>query len=190
MAVNGKCLIRVTADFECSWDSANQYLAIRRSTFGVSLDGANVPLYRYDFIADGNGKVPVAQLNVHAHRDEMVHAMVMAARQHRGKSRDVALERGKITHMADFHFPLGGHRFRPSLEDVLEGVVREFGADTKRGWEKAIARGRLAWREMQLKAAVRDNPAAAATMLEALGYRVDEPAGGGPRMRDERVLAW
>src|SRR5690606_38919905 len=136
------------------------------------------------------GKVPSAHLNVHAHRDEMVHAMVMAARQHRGRSREGALDRRQTTHMAAIHFPLGGHRFRPSLEDVLEGGVREFGADTRRGWEQAIARGRLAWREMQLKAAVRDNPAAAVTMLEALGYRVDTPGDGGPGRRDERVLAW
>lgn len=187
--VDGKCLLRVEVQYKCAWDSAHTYLAIRESEFKVMLDGCSEPLYRYDFISDGDGKVPGAHLNVHAHRDEMVHAMVMASK-HRGRSRNTAISKGRVTRLARYHFPVGGHRFRPSLEDVLEGVIREFGADTKSGWEMSLATARAVWRETQLKAAVRDFPAAAAAMLRDMGYLVEAPEGGDPTVRDNRRLAW
>lgn len=188
--VKSECLLRLLVEFDCMWDSAHSYLAIQRSTISVLLDGVTEPLYHYDFLADGDGKVPSAHLNVHGHRDEMVHAMVMAARRHRGKAREASLNKGKVTRLSTFHFPLGGHRFRPALEDVLEGIVREFAVDTKRGWETAVGAGRARWRSRQLMAAVRDDPASVVEMLEELGFAVNSPAGGVPARRDDRVLAW
>jgi hypothetical protein len=42
--------------------------------------------------------------------------------------------------MSDLHFPVGGSRFRPSLEDVLDMLVRELGVDHEPGWRDALAR--------------------------------------------------
>lgn len=119
ICVKSQCLLRLQVEFDVRWDSAERYLAIHRSTIAVLLNDVPEPLYRYDFIADADERIPAAHLNVHGHRDEMVHAMVMAARRLRGKSRDVSLDKGKVTRLSSFHFPLGGHRFRPALEDVL-----------------------------------------------------------------------
>lgn len=190
ICVESRCLLRLQVEFDVRWDSAERYLAIHRSTISVLLEGVTEPLYRYDFSANADGKIPAAHLNVHGHRDEMVHAMVMAARRLRGKSRDVSLDKGKVTRLSSFHFPLGGHRFRPALEDVLEGLVREFGADVRTDWQAVIHKGRSAWRERQLKAAVRDDPGAVAAMMKELGYTVAPPAGGVPPTRETRILAW
>ncbi|WBB78991.1 hypothetical protein O7606_22805 [Micromonospora sp. WMMD882] len=86
--------------------------------------------------------------------------------------------------MAKFHFPLGGHRFRPCVEDVLQAVIEEFNVDTVDGWRAAVETGREQWRRLQLLAAVRDAPAVAASALEALDYKVVQPASapaGNPK---------
>lgn len=189
LKVDSEPLLRVQASYRCSWDHVGEFLAVRRSTIAVLAENSEEPLFRYDFDADCDGKIPAAHLNVHGHRDELVFALMGAGRQHRGKSRAASIRRGRIPRLATFHFPVGGYRFRPSLEDVLEIVIREFGVDTQDGWEQAVNRGRAAWRDKQLRAAVRDDPHPAAQALRRLGYNVTPSPDGAPGRRDERVLA-
>jgi hypothetical protein len=61
-----------------------------------------------------------------------------------------------LPRLASLHLPVGGVRFRPSLEDVLEFAIRELGVEALSGWEDAIAEGQQRWRWVQLQAAVRD----------------------------------
>ncbi|CAM2813274.1 MULTISPECIES: hypothetical protein [Dermacoccus] len=79
--------------------------------------------------------------------------------------------------MDELHFPLGGARFRPALEDVLQMLVEEFGVDAVDGWRKHLAQGRERWRRIQTRAVVRDAPDEAVATLRALGYLVTEPEG-------------
>jgi hypothetical protein len=74
--------------------------------------------------------------------------------------------------MSDLHFPVGGSRFRPSLEDVLDMLVRELGVDHQPEWRDALAAGRERWRRVQTAAVVRDAPREAIAALAALGYDV------------------
>lgn len=83
----------------------------------------------------------------------------------RKKRLDPAEPRG--LHM--IHFPLGGARFRPCLEDVVELVVNEFGLDTQPDWQERVRDGRVQWRRVQLAAAVRDDPQTARRTLDGLG---------------------
>ncbi|RRD29414.1 hypothetical protein [Actinomyces bowdenii] len=83
----------------------------------------------------------------------------------RKKRLDPAEPRG--LHM--IHFPLGGARFRPCLEDVVELVVNEFGLDTQPDWQERVRDGRAQWRRVQLAAAVRDDPQTARRALDGLG---------------------
>jgi len=189
LTVDGDPLLRLQASYRCTWDHVGEFLAVRRSTIAVLAHGTEEPLFRYDFDAECDGKVPAAHLNVHGHRDELVFALMGAGKQHRGKARASSMLRGRIPRLASFHFPVGGHRFRPSLEDVLEVVVREFGVDHTDSWELAVQRGRAAWREKQLRAAVRDDPRSAVEVLHRLGYTVTPPPAGHPARRDARVLA-
>lgn len=179
LAVDGVVVLRLRASFDCSWDHTGRFLAVRRSTIAVAADGTDEPLFRYDFDADSDDKVPSAHLNVHGHRDELVFAMMAAGHRLRGRARTSSVRRGRVPRVSTLHFPLGGHRFRPSFEDVLEMLVREFGLDTRPGWRAAICAGRARWRAVQLQAAVRDDPGSAAEALAGLGYEV-RPAAGRP----------
>ncbi|HYQ77118.1 hypothetical protein [Cellulomonas sp.] len=178
LAVDGVVVLRLRASFDCGWDHTGRYLAVRRSTMAVTAEGTEEPLFRYDYDAGTDDKVPAAHLNVHGHRDELVFAMMAAGYRLRGQARTSAVRRGQVPRVSTLHFPLGGHRFRPSFEDVLEMLVREFGLDTRPGWRAAVCAGRTRWRAVQLRAAVRDDPAAAAEALGDLGYAVRPRAPG------------
>lgn len=80
--------------------------------------------------------------------------------------------------MESLHLPVGGDRFRPCLEDVIEFLVVECGFDRAAGWRSAVDKGRERWRRTQTRTAVRDAPSEAAAVLRALGYAVTEPAIG------------
>lgn len=89
------------------------------------------------------------------------------ARSKPARKKDLDPSEPRGLHM--LHFPLGGARFRPCLEDLLEFVIREFGIDTVPGWEDVISVGRISWRHIQLVAAVRDDPDTARIALSELG---------------------
>lgn len=90
--------------------------------------------------------------------------------------------------MSEIHFPVGGSRFRPSLEDVLEMLIDEFGVDSPSDFRENLRKGRIDWRQIQLKAAVRDDPASAVEALKALGYDIQLPPGDeGPSVNRERL---
>jgi hypothetical protein len=174
LTVEGEPLLRLSAKFRCTWDSAREYLAVRESALALTSVASDTPLFRYDYLADADENVPGAHLNIYAHRDEVVFAMMAAGNRLRGKSRSYAVRGGRVPTVSTLHFPLGGHRFRPCLEDVLEFVVREFGIDRKEAWLAAVRSGRVAWRARQLGAAVRDDPAVAVAQLREMGCVVDD----------------
>lgn len=186
--VDGVTVVRLTIRFSCTWDAGGEFLAVRRSSIAVLAESTAEPLFRYDYDAGSDGQVPAAHLNVHGHRDELVFAMMAAGHRLRGRARTSAVRRGRVPRVSTLHFPLGGHRFRPAFEDVLEMLVREFGLDTRDGWQDAIRAGRERWRGTQLRAAVRDDPPSAAAELGRLGYRVAAPATA-PAGRTDRLMA-
>ncbi|TKR22453.1 hypothetical protein FA014_16340 [Cellulomonas hominis] len=180
LAVDGLVVLRLRTSFECTWDHTGRFLAVRRSSIAVAAEGTDEPLFRYDFDATSDDNVPAAHLNVHGHRDELVFAMMAAGHRLRGRARTSAVRRGRVPRVSTLHFPLGGHRFRPSFEDVLEMLVREFGLDTRPGWRAAVCAGRTRWRAVQLRAAVRDDPEGAAEALADLGFDVRPPGRSRP----------
>jgi hypothetical protein len=189
LTADGRVVLRLFLTYRCAWDHTRQFLAVRRSTVSVTAEGVAEPLFRYDYDEASDGRVPAAHLNVHGHRDELVFAMLASGHRLRGKPRAATVRRGRVPPVSTLHFPLGGHRFRPALEDVLEMVVREFGLDTRDGWQEAIRAGRERWRGVQLRAAVRDDPAGAVAALGALGYAVTAPAVVPPRRTGRTVAA-
>lgn len=56
------------------------------------------------------------------------------------------------------HFPVGGRRYRPILEDVIEFLVTEQLADGREGWPDVIEAERREYRRIQLRAAIRRDP--------------------------------
>jgi len=180
LKVNGTPLLSLKIKFDCRLDDEKKFLAIDKSSikvFGGS-KAAGEPLFRYEYEREPIGNIPVAHIHVHAHRDAFTASMVRA-----GITTTRALRRARNTDvptLSELHFPVGGHRFRPILEDVLEMLIEEFGIDHAEGFRAALQDGRREWRMKQTKAAVRDDPDSAVAMLKDMGYTIQFESGGTP----------
>lgn len=127
------------------------------------------PLFRMDYRADMQS-APIAHWQFHAERGAITHLLSMA-QSHRPKSVEAP-------HMLSrLHFPVGGERFRPCIEDLIHFVINECGVDAVSGWEKTIEAGRERWRRIQLRTVVRDLQQEAADILAREGWSVRPPAG-------------
>ena len=74
----------------------------------------------------------------------------------------------------DLHLPVGGRRFRPSLEDLIEFCILEDLVTPRRDWQDELNASRDRFRIQQLKAAVRRNPDEAADVLRDDGWSVTQ----------------
>jgi hypothetical protein len=190
LAVGGEVLFRLQVAYKCSLERAGLYLAVDESEVKVFPKDSTTgePLFRYEYDRDAVEDMPAAHIQLHAHRDAFSYVLCNAGlATDRGKRRATL---GAIPRISDLHFPVGGHRFRPCLEDVLTMLVHEFGVDSDPDGRKALQDGRENWRRKQLRAAVRDAPAEAASVLRSMGYDVvlrpdeAEPAENTVRLRD------
>lgn len=158
----------------------------------VGAKAAGEPLFRYDFDRSKVDSLPKAHLQLHAHRDALAYVMAMSGKStSKGKHRVHQVEgggRSGFSKMSELHFPMGGDRFRPALEDVLDMLINELGVDCEQGWKLALRDGRRTWREVQARAVVRDSPELAARVLESLGYTVHPPADGHAVGNPARLL--
>jgi hypothetical protein len=189
LCVDSTPVLFLGVSFRCTWSADRVFLAIEQSRFELSTKDSTEPLLRYDFVREPTGRVPGAHINVHAHRDEMMFAMIVAGNRDRGALRQRAMDAGRMPRLANLHLPVGGHRFRPSLEDVVEFAIAEFGVDCLDTYRTALDRGRARYRRRQLMATVADDPESAAEELRRIGYVVDGTnASHGPR--SDRTLAW
>ena len=192
LQVEGTPLLTLTASYRCVWDHREQFLAVEDSQIKVypGAQAQGEPLFRYEYERSPVGDIPGAHLQVHAHRDALTYVMTRSGTgSRRGKALSQRVRQGG-DHPAlhQLHFPLGGSRLRPCLEDVLQMLVSELGVDTQDGWRETLEAGRERWRRRQIGAAVRDSPASAVEVLGQLGYTITppdpEPVERGHRMRD------
>lgn len=189
LTVSGSPLLTLKADFGCSWDTRGRFLTIERSSFSVVAGTkSGHPLFRYEYLRNAQ-QVPAAHLHVHAHRDAVTYLMARTGASSARGRRRAASGADTVPALQDLHFPLGGHRFRPALEDVLEMLMDEFGVDHGPDARGVLREARARWRIIQTRAAARDAPEAAAECLRDLGYQVAPPQGrghagrGGERLR-------
>lgn len=137
-------------------DDAGKYPMIRSSVMYLSPDAdGSRTLLHYDYERDKDD-YPEAHLQVCATSD----AWQDVTRRYGPKGRP--LER--------LHLPVGGRRYRPSIEDLIEFLITEQLAAGRRGWEKHVREGRSRFEERQLRAAVRRNPDAAMSILRQEGH--------------------
>ena len=126
------------------------------------------PLFRMDYRADMQS-APVAHWQFHAERGALTHLLSMA-QAHRPKSVE-------SPHMLSrLHFPIGGERFRPCIEDLIQFVIEECGVDAVPGWDRVVQAGRERWRRIQLRTVVRDLQQEAAAILVREGWTVTPPS--------------
>lgn len=146
-------------------DRTGRYLKTVRSDVVVHSVLDRRPLFRYEYRADMR-VTPIAHWQVHAERGALSHLL---ARAHEHDPRSVPNPHD----MSSLHIPVGGERFRPCLEDVLQFLITNCGIDSVPGWRSAVERGREQWRRRQLGSSVRDLPSEAARVLRELGWSVE-----------------
>ncbi|MDK6259662.1 hypothetical protein QP119_04390 [Corynebacterium frankenforstense] len=144
-------------------------LTISQSTIAVwpLAKRRGTQLFRYDYLRKPGREIPAAYLQVAAHRDQFTHLLGFPGRgTHRSRGRAKRDLSAKVPSVAEYHFPLGGPRFRPCLEDILESLRAEFGleVDTNK-WKTTPRKARDEWHRIQLTAAILDDPRVAAEIL-------------------------
>jgi hypothetical protein len=186
LTVGGKPLFRLGAKYYCELNQAKTYLAVEQSIFTVFHFARTEPILRYDFLRRPKSDIPSAHINMHSESEALVAAMEDAGRNKRTQRRRAA---GSAVKAAQLHLPLGGPRFRPALEDVLEMLVVELGIDCAIGWRQSLREGRSLWRDTQLRAAIADNAGAAVEALEEMGFVVSWPTAAEerPGLRQDKL---
>ena len=188
---SGQEILSLQAVFHCRIGERTGFMKINKSAFKVFpiVQGAAAPLVRYDFMEEVKSRIPAAHVQFHAPHPGLEEAMRNGGTAtNRGKGVQRAMGKGKFPDAADLHFPVGGRRFRPSLEDLLEMLIVEFGITGVPGWQTAIEESRATYRAMQLRAAVLDAPSEAVGALRNAGYEItwpgpgEEPVGDRSRM--------
>lgn len=145
-------------------DEWDRFLANSRSTYSLQIgtgDSAQT-LLTYDYVRDPPNEYPAAHLHVYGSTDEFDHL--------------ASLRAIRATKISDLHIPVGGRRFRPSLEDLIEFCILEELVESRSTWADVLKESRDLYRMRQLSAAVRRSPDQAATVLRNNGWTVKPPA--------------
>ncbi|MFI1535591.1 hypothetical protein [Streptomyces anandii] len=131
--------------YQLRLDAEREHLMVQQSFFGVfGAKDAKHGLFHYDYERDKADGYPDAHLQVYAHSELFA------------KLNDPKTDTGRS--LAQLHFPVGGKRFRPCLEDVIEFLVAERLVEARDGYEKILEAGREGFRRNQLMAAMRRDP--------------------------------
>lgn len=172
----------LSVSYHATLDSQERFLRVVRADFSLKSIFERAPLVRLEFQVDSHS-APVAHWQFHGERGAFSHWLALAHAEGR-----------KITEkpysLSTLHFPVGGARFRPCLEDFLEFVVSECGVDHRQGWRKAVRDGREIWRRFQARAVARDFQAETAEVLKELGWKVSPPGGFVDSSDEDHKYGW
>lgn len=169
LTIGGDYLADLSVRFFLSMDTVHTWVKAVRTDFAITSVLDKKPLMRLDYRADMH-TVPISHWQVHAERGAISHLL---GRAHAISPQLVA----KPHDMSSLHFPVGGERFRPCLEDFLQFAIAEMGFDAVTGWEAALAAGREGWRRIQLRSMTRDAQNEVVQALRDLGWTVDDLPG-------------
>ena len=149
----GRTWCWLNLSFRLGLDDEQKYLTVVSSFIGVYADDDDrACLCHFDYERDKPGGYPEAHLQVFGESNALA--------RWGGRVQDRGLER--------LHFPVGGRRYRPILEDVIEFLISERLATGKDGWQQAVAGGRGEFQRLQLGAAIRGDPETARQMVREL----------------------
>lgn len=153
----------IDVSFNLGLDSDEGFLAVFNSTWTINVgEQSNTELVlHYDYERD---------------KQTYTEAHLQVAGSHpafEAYLEDLGRKRGTLSKL---HLPLGGRRFRPCLEDVIEFLAVEGLVDPKEGWQDVLARHRRSFRRIQIAALVRRNLDDAVAELKRLHYTVHLPS--------------
>lgn len=163
--------------FQVRMGAEGEYLAVQQSVFALVIDQRSMrPAIRVEYDREKGSEPDDAVLG--RHRRSAAHVQIHGASEELAYVQGLNGEVG-IRGLEKFHIPVGGRRFRPSLEDFLEFLWAERLIPAMHdGWDDVLVRHRSNWLALQLRAAVRNDPGSAIAQLEAMGYSIGPPADG------------
>lgn len=160
---------------ELELDSVGRHPAVMSSRVHILTHATNRPVLRYEYVREAN-RHPQAHWHVHGQSTDL--GRVLSGKKRRADS------------LEKIHLPVGGARFRPSLEDVLQMLIVDVGIDARPGWQRVIDDSRLRWRERQARVVARDNPQIVTEELRSIGYAIEEPRRVVPHAGRKRLFAY
>lgn len=153
---DGSAPIAMEVHYSLSGDNEGKYLQVNSSVIAIQLMTARrgePPTYEellhVDYERDKPHGYPEAHIQVHARSDAWDQAL-----PNRG--------------LEKLHLPVGGRRYRPSLEDVIEFLIRERLAAPADRADGILERARAEVHKKQLRAAIRRDPETAREYLSTL----------------------
>lgn len=142
-------------------EDEGKFLAVQGSFCGLYVGNPPDLLLHYDFERE---------------KERYTEAHVQVCARHPALERYLAeLGRKEVNGLHKIHLPVGGRRFRPALEDLLECLVLEGLVEPKGDWQVVLDESRRSYRLKQVAAVVRRNVGSAVRELERLGYTVSPP---------------
>jgi hypothetical protein len=142
--------------FQVRMDKEARYLTVHSSYCGIFSDeDLATCLCHFDFEREKE-QYTAARLQVHGS------SPALEALNREGDARRT---------LDKLHFPVGGKRFRPSLEDIIEFLVAERLMEAKQGYEAVLDAGRERFQIKQLRAAMRRHPEVVEEFLREQGHR-------------------
>ncbi len=150
----GKPGVDLVVSFRLQADHENRYLMVRSSAFILTPRGSDSTLMHIDYERDKRDNYPEAHLQICGESDDW--ATVLGERP-----------------LGRLHFPVGGRRYRPTLEDLVEFLIRENLATGRPGWETQVESGRIGFQKKQLRAAIRQEEGVAVEFLRSRGWAIE-----------------
>ena len=176
LSVDDEVLASLKVHMQCRLDSRGTWLAVESSTVALVAEIDRTPIFRFDYLRNAQ-TCPAAHFQFHAHRGALTYLLSQSG--HRAPH-----------DMSALHIPVGGSRFRPCLEDVIQFLIQECGFDSLPDWKRSVEEGRARWRKAQACAVVRDFQADAAEVLRSLGYHVEPPSEGSEAPSAKALHSW
>jgi hypothetical protein len=134
--------IYMSLSYQLVPDDQREYLMVSSSFVGLSTDArSRQELIHFDYERDKSHGYPEAHMQVFGSSNAW-----SAALKECGKP------------LSALHLPVGGRRFRPTLEDILEFLIVEGLVDGHQGWSEVVQKHREEFHRKQLWAAIRRSP--------------------------------
>ncbi|OYC95923.1 hypothetical protein [Microbacterium sp. Yaish 1] len=124
------------------------------------------PIARLEYESSTTGP-PVSHWQFHGERGAL--SFVLARAHQKGKKGSAPMS------LSSLHFPTGGRRFRPGVEDFIQFLIDDCGFDRQPAWRRAIEDGREIARRFQVRTIARDYQAEVAQVLRDRGWHVEPP---------------
>lgn len=160
----GKALVFLYLIHSYELDPEGVYLAMSTSTMSLytspEMEDDHL-IVGIDYVRSPGNEFPGSHLHVAGHRDDL-DALYLG-------------DERKTRKLRDLHLPVGGKRFRPALEDLIEFMVTEEMVVPRPQWKRILDEHRDRWTRIQVKAATRRYQDDAAEALREAGWKLTPP---------------